>query len=42
LRGITVWTRLHGLVSIELGGGFTSMGLDPAAVFEAEVTTLLG
>ena len=35
LRAITLWARLHGHVSLEIGGNFASMGLDPDALFEA-------
>jgi len=26
--GVLFWTRLHGIVSLELGGAFGDMGLD--------------
>jgi AcrR family transcriptional regulator len=35
LRAITLWARLHGHVSLEIGGNFRSMGLDADALFEA-------
>lgn len=35
------WTRLHGIVSLELTGVLASMDLDPALVFRAEVEHLL-
>ncbi|MCX4545701.1 TetR/AcrR family transcriptional regulator [Streptomyces sp. NBC_01565] len=37
---LTFWSRLHGVLSLELAGHFTGMGLDPAAFFEAEVDAL--
>ena len=37
-----VWSRLHGLVSLELGGNFASMGLDAEQLYEAEPAALLG
>ena len=37
----TVWARLHGHVALEIGGNFASMGLDPEALFEAEVDALV-
>jgi AcrR family transcriptional regulator len=40
LRAITAWSRLHGLVSLEIEGNFASMGLDPELLFNAEVTAL--
>lgn len=39
-RAVLAWSRLHGLVSLELGGNFESMGLDGAALLERETTTL--
>lgn len=36
-RALTVWSRLHGLVSIEIEGGFASMGLDPRPLCAHEV-----
>jgi AcrR family transcriptional regulator len=42
LRGITAWTRLHGLITLEIEGNFASMGLDPALLYEAEVAILAG
>jgi len=40
-RGMVWWTRLHGLISLEVEGHFTSMGFDPMLLYEAEVDTLL-
>ncbi|MEU6314351.1 TetR/AcrR family transcriptional regulator [Streptomyces sp. NPDC047014] len=37
---LAFWSRLHGVLSLELAGHFTGMGLDPARLFEAEVHTL--
>lgn len=39
-RCLTAWTRLHGFVSLELGGNFTSMGIDADALFAREVNAL--
>ena len=36
-----VWSRIHGHVALEIGGNFASMGLDPDALFEAEVDALV-
>jgi AcrR family transcriptional regulator len=41
LRAIITWSRLHGLVSLEIEGNFASMGLDPELLFDAEVTAIL-
>lgn len=39
--GLTCWTRLHGVVSLELGGHLAAMGIDPDPVYEAEIASLL-
>ncbi|MER5641076.1 TetR/AcrR family transcriptional regulator [Kitasatospora sp. NPDC002227] len=39
-RALATWTRLHGLLSLELAGHFTGMGLDPAELYAAEVQAL--
>ncbi|WP_407560895.1 TetR/AcrR family transcriptional regulator [Streptomyces sp. 184] len=36
-RALTVWTRLHGVLSLELAGHFAGMGFDPAELYAAEV-----
>lgn len=38
---LTFWTRLHGVLSLELAGHFTGMGFDPALLFAAELDDLL-
>jgi AcrR family transcriptional regulator len=40
LRAVLTWSRLHGLVSLEIAGNFASMGIDPDQVFEAQLATL--
>lgn len=40
-RGVVAWTRLHGLVSLEIGHHLAATGVDPALLFEAELTDLL-
>ncbi|MEU6747915.1 TetR/AcrR family transcriptional regulator [Spirillospora sp. NPDC046719] len=40
-RALTFWTRLHGVLSLELAGHFTGMGFDAARLFDAEVDALL-
>ena len=40
LRAVLVWSRMHGLVSLEIAGNFASMGIDPDQVFEAQLGTL--
>ncbi|MEW2544739.1 TetR/AcrR family transcriptional regulator [Streptomyces sp. NPDC047002] len=39
-RALLCWTRLHGVLSLELAGHFTGMGLDPSVLYEAEVRSL--
>ncbi|MER7757125.1 TetR/AcrR family transcriptional regulator [Kitasatospora sp. NPDC097643] len=41
-HALTVWTRLHGVLSLELAGHFTGMGFDPALLYAAETATLTG
>ena len=41
-RTLTFWTRLHGVLSLELAGHFTGMGFDPAELYNAEAETLTG
>ncbi|GAA4063964.1 hypothetical protein GCM10022233_42620 [Streptomyces shaanxiensis] len=41
-RALTFWTRLHGVLSLELAGHFTGMGIDPAQLFAAELDDLAG
>jgi AcrR family transcriptional regulator len=40
MRAVSAWTRLHGMVSLEIEGNFASMGLDPALLFAHEVAAL--
>ncbi|MFE2875321.1 TetR/AcrR family transcriptional regulator [Streptomyces roseus] len=37
---LSFWSRLHGVLSLELAGHFTGMGLDPARLYAAEVDGL--
>lgn len=39
-RFLAFWTRLHGVLSLELAGHFSDMGFDPAALFAAELDEL--
>ena len=41
-RSLSFWTRLHGVLSLELAGHFTGMGFDTAALYEREVTSAVG
>jgi AcrR family transcriptional regulator len=40
LRAVLIWSRLHGIVSLEIAGNFASMGIDPGQLFEAELAAL--
>ena len=39
-RALSVWTRLHGVLSLELAGHFAGMGFDPDLLFAAELDAL--
>ncbi|WP_221350913.1 TetR/AcrR family transcriptional regulator [Streptomyces beigongshangae] len=41
-RAVVLWTRLHGVLSLELAGHFTGMGFDPALLFASELDALAG
>ncbi|MBW3360344.1 TetR/AcrR family transcriptional regulator [Streptomyces microflavus] len=38
---MSFWTRMHGVLSLELAGHFTGMGFDPDLLFAAELDDLL-
>ncbi|MFI9503247.1 TetR/AcrR family transcriptional regulator [Nocardia sp. NPDC052566] len=40
-RAVSFWTRVHGVLSLELAGHFTGMGFDPALLFADEVNGLV-
>jgi AcrR family transcriptional regulator len=42
LRALLAWTRLHGVLSLELDGHLTATGVDPALLYQAEVDILAG
>jgi AcrR family transcriptional regulator len=39
--GLLAWTRIHGIISLEIEGFFEQMGIEPARVFKAEVDHLV-
>jgi hypothetical protein len=41
LWAITIWSRLHGFVSLEIEGNLASTGLDANLLFDSEVTAML-
>jgi hypothetical protein len=38
---VSAWTRLHGIVGLELTGALARMGLDPALLLDDEVRRLV-
>jgi AcrR family transcriptional regulator len=38
--GLTWWARLHGLVSLELGGHLRATGVDPHLLYQSEIRAL--
>jgi hypothetical protein len=40
LRAILIWSRLHGFVSLEIAGNYSSMGIDPDRLFEIELSAV--
>lgn len=38
--GLLIWSRLHGIISLELEGAYASMGVDAAALYRYEVDEL--
>ncbi len=39
--GLVWWSRLHGLISLELGAHLTATGIDPALLYQGEVDAML-
>jgi AcrR family transcriptional regulator len=39
--GLAAWTRLHGIISLEVEGFFGQVGVDPARIFDGEVDHLI-
>ncbi|WP_328451279.1 TetR/AcrR family transcriptional regulator [Amycolatopsis sp. NBC_00438] len=39
--GLVWWSRLHGLISLELGGHLTATGIDAAVLYRTEVEAML-
>lgn len=40
-RGLVAWTRLHGVVSLEIDGVFQSLGIDPALIYAGEIDEIV-
>jgi hypothetical protein len=41
LLGLRSWTRLHGIISLELGGHLAATGIDAALLYETEAAELV-
>ena len=41
LAGLNAWTRLHGVISLELDGHLPSTGVDPQLLYDAEVSSVV-
>jgi AcrR family transcriptional regulator len=41
-QALTFWTRMHGVVSLEVAGHFTGMPFDPAELYAVEIDSLVG
>jgi AcrR family transcriptional regulator len=41
LLGMVAWTRLHGIVSLEIEGFFLQVGVDPARIYASEIDHLI-
>jgi AcrR family transcriptional regulator len=39
--GLLAWTRIHGIISLEIEGFFEQIGIEPARIFKAEVDHLV-
>lgn len=40
-RSVTSWTRLHGVLSLELAGHFTGMNVDPGRLYQDEARSVI-
>jgi len=39
--GLSAWTRLHGVISLEIDGFFVQVGVDPARLYDREIDHLI-
>jgi hypothetical protein len=39
--GLVRWSRLHGLIGLELGRHMVATGVDPALLYRTEIETML-
>jgi AcrR family transcriptional regulator len=42
LRGVLCWSRLHGLLTLEIDGYLASMGIDPEPLYASELDAITG
>jgi AcrR family transcriptional regulator len=40
LRAVLIWSRLHGFVTLEIGGNFAGMRIDAESLFEIEIASM--
>ncbi len=40
-KGLVAWTRLHGVVSLEIDGVFKSLGIDPDLIYAGEIDDIV-
>jgi AcrR family transcriptional regulator len=41
-RAVSIWARMHGLVSLEVEGAFASMGIDAGSLYADELEVITG
>jgi hypothetical protein len=41
LLGLVAWTRIHGIISLEIEGFFDQVGVDPARLYRCEIDRLI-
>jgi AcrR family transcriptional regulator len=41
MLGLAAWTRLHGIISLEIDGFFLPVGVDPARLYDSEIDRVI-
>jgi AcrR family transcriptional regulator len=41
MLGLVAWTRLHGIISLEIEGFFVQVGVDPSRLYDSEIDHLI-
>jgi hypothetical protein len=41
LLGLLAWSRMHGILSLEIDGFYDYVGVDPGLLYEAEIQQLI-